>query len=66
VDVVRCSLAAKFRSFAVHDSLISELRAIELWDHFYTLSDIHDIVDASAWSNRRERQSAIYKQLVEL
>ena len=48
------------------NSLIAELRAIELWDHFYMLCDIHDFVDTSAWSNRRERQSVIYKQLVDL
>ena len=46
------------------DCLIAELRAIELWDHFYTLSNSRDEVDESAWRRRRERQVEIYEQLM--
>jgi hypothetical protein len=44
-------------------SLIAELRAIELWDHFYSHSNTRDAIDATAWIARRERQAAIYEYL---
>jgi hypothetical protein len=44
--------------------LIAELRAIELWDHIYALSDSPDAVDMTAWMGRRERQAEIYEELL--
>ena len=46
------------------DSLIAELRAIELWDCFYTLSNSRDTAEESAWERRRERQVEILEQLI--
>jgi hypothetical protein len=45
------------------DSLIAELRAIELWDYFYGCSNSPDGIDKSACERRRERQAEIYEQL---
>jgi hypothetical protein len=44
-------------------SLVAELRAIQLWDCIYVLSDGHDAVEEAAWEARRDRQAEIYKQL---
>ena len=45
-------------------SLLAELKAIELWDQFYLLAEAHDAVDRCAWEHRREREAAIYIQLL--
>jgi hypothetical protein len=48
---------------ASNESLIAELKAIELWDQMFLQSDEHDEEDNAAWVARRDRQAAIYQQL---
>jgi hypothetical protein len=48
------------------DPLIAELKAIELWDHFYAATKNPGDEELLAWKARRERQATIYEQLVAL
>jgi len=45
------------------DTLIAELRAIELWDRMFREADKADEVDTVAWIERRKRRFAIYEEI---
>ena len=54
---------SKQRSEGHMEELLHELRAINLWDRAFFCADKPDLIEFSAWENRRRRVFEIYQAL---